>query len=92
MQHSGLSVFIRLLHVKERKQSSCTLCPKTQGFEKRGVKLKRLIGKEKIARFGLNYYIGKSEQPAVREIRVNNAQNNTRVCERIAVLLPVSSQ
>ena len=52
---------MRLL--KERKENSCTLCTKTQGFEKRGVKLKCSIGKGKIARFGLNYYIGKSEQP-----------------------------
>ena len=65
----------------------------------RGVKLKCTIGKGKIARFGLNYYIGKSEQPETREIRVNNAQKNTRVtrvyerkCERIALSLPVSSQ
>ena len=49
---------------------------KTQGFEKGGggVKLRCTIGKGEIARFGLNYYIGKSEQPRTREIRVNNAQ------------------
>ena len=88
---------MRLL--KERKENSCTLCTKTQGFERRGVKLKCSIGKGKIARFGLNYYIGKSEQPGTREIRVNNAQKNTRVtrvcerkCERIALSLLVSSQ
>ena len=90
---------MRLL--KERKQNSCTPRTKTQGFEKKGggVKLKCTIVKGKIARFGLNYYIVKSEQPGTREIRVKNAQNNTRVtrvrerkCERIALSLPVSSQ
>ena len=92
---------MRLL--KERKQNSCTPRTKTQGFEKKGggggVKLKCTISQGKIARFGLNYYIGKSEQPGTREIRVNNAQKNTRVtrvcerkCERIALSLPVSSQ
>ena len=89
---------MRLL--KERKQNSCTPRTKTQGFEKKGgVKLKCTIGKGKIARFGLKYYIGKSEQPGSREIRVNNAQKNTRVtrvyerkCELIALSLPVSSQ
>ena len=53
---------------KERKQNSGTPCAKTQGFEKRRVRLKCSIGKGKIARFGLNFYIGKSEQPGVREI------------------------
>ena len=83
---------MRLL--KERKQNSCTLRTKTQGFEKKrgGGRLKCTIGKGKIARFGLNYYIGKSEQPGTREIRVNNAQKHTRVCERIALSLLVSSQ
>ena len=90
---------MRLL--KERKQNSYTPRTKTQGFEKKGggLKLKCTIVKGKIARFGLNYYIVKSEQPGTREIRVNNAQNNTRVtrvrerkCERIALSLPVSSQ
>ena len=37
-------------------------------FEKRRVRLKCSIGKGKIARFGLNFYIGKSEQPGAREI------------------------
>ena len=88
---------MRLL--KERKQNSWTLRTKTQGFEKKGGRLKCTIGKGKIARFGLNYYVGKSEQPGTREIRVNNAQKHTRVtrvcerkCERIALSLLVSSQ
>ena len=93
---------MRLL--KERKQNSCTLRTKTQGFEKKrgGGRLKCTIGKGKIARFGLNYYVGKFEKPGTREIRVNNAQKNTRVtsvcerkceeCERIALSLLVSSQ
>ena len=88
---------MRLL--KERKQNSWTLRTKTQGFEKKGGRLKCTIGKGKIARFGLNYYIVNSEQPGTREIRVNNAQNNTRVtpacerkCERNALSLPVSCQ
>ena len=68
---------MRLL--KEKKQNSCTLRSKTQGFEKKGGggRLKCTIGKGKIGRFGLNYYIGKSEQPETREIRVNNAQKKT---------------
>ena len=57
---------MRLL--KERKQNSGTSCAKTQEFEKRRVRLKCSIGKGKIARFGLHFYIGKSEQPGVREI------------------------
>ena len=91
---------MRLL--KERKQNSCTPRTKTQGFENKGgggIKLKCTIVKGKIARFGLNYYIVKSEQSGTREIRVNNAQNNTRVtpacerkCERNALSLPVSCQ
>ena len=64
---------MRLL--KEKKQNSCTLRSKTQGFEKKGGgRLKCTIGKGKIGRCVLNYYIGKSEQPGTREIRVNNAQ------------------
>ena len=92
---------MRLL--KEKKQNSCTLRSKTQGFEKkRGGRLKCTIGKGKIGRCVLNYYIGKSEQPGTREIRVNSAQKNTRVtrvtrvcerkCEHITLSLPVSSQ
>ena len=68
---------MRLL--KERKQNSGTPCAKTQGFEKRGVRLKCSIGKGKIARLGLNYYIEKSEQPGVREISRQQRAKNTRI-------------
>ena len=75
IQHSGpiyssrarlSSVFMRL--IKERKQNSCTPCAKTQGFEKKGGKLRCSIVRGKIAGLGLNYFIGKSEPPGVREI------------------------